>query len=1088
MKVKGSEALILMMIFFGCQTKSDVLFSEVSSKAGITFFNELTYTEEFNPYTYRNFYNGAGVALGDVNNDGLLDVYFTGNIVDNKLFLNKGNWEFEDITESAQVACPGVWSSGATFADVNGDGWLDLYVCKSGKPEGENRHNELFINNGDLTFTEKSKEYGLDVLGLSTHAAFFDYDKDGDLDVYVLTNSIKTIGVGFDLVKDRREIPDPSNGGNKFFRNDDGKYVDITLDAGIYTSDIGFGLGITLGDFNHDSWTDVFISNDFFERDYLYINDKLGGFTESAEEYFKSLSMGSMGADVGDLDNDGKPDLMVTEMLPGTIERKRSKAMFESWDKYQLAVSKGYFHQYPRNALQRNTGEGGFSEVSRLSGLSDTEWSWGALIFDMDNDGLKDIFVSNGIYKDLLDRDYLTFMANDQQVRATLNEKGSVITDLIDMIPSTPISNAAFKNIGQFQFENSSDKWGLGTPSFSNGSAYGDLDNDGDLDLVVNNVNMKSFVYRNETDTAKSRSLRVKLRGEMNTSGVGAKIEAWAGDAFFIRDNYPSRGFQSSVDPVIHLGLGEVVTLDSLKVIWPSGKESFFKDVRTNQTLVVEESEAFNVKQRLELGTNKSWIKPTDFLSNFTHRENNFVDFDRERLLPEMYSNEGPDISVGDLDGDDVPELFFGGAKENAGIVLNSSDGIKELLPPALARDSLSEDVASVIFDANGDGLEDLFVASGGRAFNKTSGAMRDRLYINDGSGQLVKESDRLPRSMNFSSSTVSFADWDNDGDFDLFIGERFHPFYYGQKGGGYILENDGQGYFSDVTNEVASGLTGMGMVTDAKWADIDGDGDSDLVVVGDWMSVRVFKNEDAKLVDRTTEMGLQYSRGWWRSVQVADVDRDGDLDILGGNHGTNSFFISGTKMFLNDFDDNGKVEQIICVPRDRKYYPIADRDELIAQIPSLKKKILYYKDYASMSITDLFSEEKLQECKVFEVDVLASSIFYNEGTQFREMTLPIEAQYAPVYAIEANDLNGDGFVDLIVGGNQYLVKPQFGRYDGLSGLILEGGKDGFSSDRLQFLGIKGQIRDIKFVEILGEKLVVFARNNDKPLIYEVVK
>ena len=507
---------LTLLIFVSCSTEQPKeplpLFVLKDATSGIFFENSLSYDEGFNPYLYRNFYNGGGVAIGDINNDGLEDIYFTGNMVDNKLFLNKGNWQFEDITAQAKVDCPKVWSTGATFADVNGDGWLDLYVCKAGKPEGSNRHNELFINNGDLTFTESSKAYGLDVEGLSVQAAFFDYDKDGDLDVYVLNNSLKSI-IGFELIKDQRNFPDISGNGNKFLRNDDGKYTDITQEAGIYSSKIGFGLGITLGDFNHDNWTDIYISNDFFEKDYLYLNDANGQFTEAMETYFGSISMGSMGADLADLNNDQLTDLMVTEMLPATPDRQKTKTVFESWDKHQLAKQQGYFEQFSRNTLQRNLGEAGFLELGRQAQVSATEWSWGALLFDMDNDGLRDIFISNGIYKDLLDRDYLAYEANEETVKNRINNKEqNVITKLIDAMPSQAVPNAAFHNLGDFNFENATEKWGLSLPSFSNGSAYADLDNDGDLDLVVNNVNMPSFVYENTSDTLTYRSVVLKAK------------------------------------------------------------------------------------------------------------------------------------------------------------------------------------------------------------------------------------------------------------------------------------------------------------------------------------------------------------------------------------------------------------------------------------------------------------------------------------------------------------------------------------------------------------------------------------------------
>ncbi|MEQ9303341.1 MAG: CRTAC1 family protein, partial [Marinoscillum sp.] len=729
--MKKAIYIFVTILLFSC-TKSDLPhFEEVSKQASVNFENTLAYTEEFNPYTYRNFFNGAGVALGDINNDGLLDIFFTGNIVDNKLFLNKGNWEFEDITKKAGVACPDVWSSGATFADINGDGLLDLYVCKSGKPEGANRHNELFINNGDLTFKERSREYGLDVTGLSTHAAFFDYDKDGDLDCYVLTNSIRSIG-GFDLIEGQREKPDEDGGGNKLYRNENGKFVDVTLQSGIYSSKIGFGLGITLSDFNKDGWTDIFISNDFFERDYLYLNQHGTGFKESLETYFKSIAMGSMGADAADLDNDQDPDLFVTEMLPSSVERRRTKAVFESWDKYQLNVNNGYFHQFPRNVLQHNVGDSLFVEVGRFSGVSATDWSWGALIFDADNDGFKDLFVSNGIYKDLLDRDYLTYMANDQKVRQLLEQKGAAIKELIDIMPSQAITNQLFRNKGDFEFENVSEQWGITQTSFSNGSAYGDLDNDGDLDLVVSNVNMPSFVFKNNTDTTKNRSVQVRLRGvEKNRYGVGAKVVAFSGDQTFMIENFPFRGFQSSVDPLVHIGVGTTKKLDSIVVTWARGGMSKETNVPTNN--IIEFTEPASGRGLVSTFNSKPHLKRASITSDFVHVENGFNDFDRDRLLPHMLHNEGPKMALGDINGDGVNEIFVGGAKGQSGQLLTLKGG--KLIPMSddfLDEDKISEDSQALFFDCDGDGDQDLYVASGGRAFSKSSGALRDRLYIND--------------------------------------------------------------------------------------------------------------------------------------------------------------------------------------------------------------------------------------------------------------------------------------------------------------------------------------------------------------------
>ena len=730
MKIK-SLLLLSCFLVCTCSIPSEKQFIDVAFKSGVVFNNDLNYTEELNPYTYRNFYNGGGVAIGDINNDGLQDIYFTGNMVSNKLFLNKGDWQFEDVTDIAGVACEEIWSTGATFVDINADGWLDIYVCKSGPPSGENRHNELFINQQDGTFKEESEKYNLDIEGLSTHAAFFDYDRDGDLDVYVLTNSIRSVGVGQDIVEGRRNIASQDNGGNKLMRNDDGVFTDVTIEAGIFTSDIGYGLGITLGDFNDDNWTDIFISNDFFERDYLYINNQNGGFSEEAENYFSSLSMGSMGADGADLDNDGKPEIMVTEMLPTTMgeneQRQFSNLGINIHSQYLKAITK-----FPRNVLQRNTGNGQFLEVGRLSGVSSSEWSWGTLIFDLNNDGLKDIFISNGIYKDLLDRDYLNYMANAEQIRALIQSEEDAITNLVDIMPSNAVENAVFLNQGGFDFESAAESIGLGGTTFSNGAAYGDLDNDGDLDLVVNNVNMPSSVFKNNLDTATFNSLKIIPKGKgTNTFGVGTKAEVWAAGEYLVNYNYPSKGFESSVEPNLHFGLGEITTLDSVRLTWPDGLTEVRKDLEVKGSLTLKVQQQKSNATPLLSENSKTLVKLSAFAGD--HKENPYVDFDRERLLPFMYSNEGPGVALGDIDNNGSKELFLGAAKNESPSLFRDftdlnfqrSDQVDLYRPD-------NEDVDAEFFDANGDGFEDLYVASGGRAFGKLASMLKDRLYIND--------------------------------------------------------------------------------------------------------------------------------------------------------------------------------------------------------------------------------------------------------------------------------------------------------------------------------------------------------------------
>lgn len=1076
----------LTLILFSCQQENqETLFQKViPTDSGIDFVNQLDYTEELNPYTYRNFFNGGGVALGDINNDGLLDIFFSGNIVSNKLYLNQGDWKFKDITAHAGVADSQFWSTGVTFVDINADGWLDIYVCKSGPPSDDpRRRNSLYINQKDGSFQEEAAKYNLDFSGLATQAAFFDYDKDGDLDCYLLTNSFKSVGIGQEIIRGQREVPSEDNAGNKLLRNDNGQFIDVTLEAGIFTSDIGFGLGITLADYNQDNWPDIFISNDFYEKDYLYINDQDGTFSEESESYFESLSMGSMGADASDLNNDGLPEIMVTEMLPSTLSRKKTKATYESWDKYSLNTSKGYYHQFPRNVLQRNVGNGQFLEIGRLAGVAATEWSWGTLIFDANNDGLNDIFVSNGIYKDLLDRDYLNYMANEEQIRSMIENEEDVITKLIDVMPSKAVVNQLFQNKGNFEFESISESAGLEEPTFSNGSAYGDLDNDGDLDLVINNVNMPAFVYQNNTDSSTNHSLRFKLSSEDtgNTFAIGTMIKAWANNMQFSVSNFPSKGFQSSVDPKVHLGLGSIEEVDSIQIIWPNGTTTRLENIKTNQLVSLEEPEKSELNMEKVPFKNR-FLTQTDPVIDYVHDENLFVDFDRERLLTEMYQNEGPAMAQVDLNGDRIEDFYLGGSRDQAGqIFLSNGSGYESIEQSNFELDKISEDIDAVFFDADQDNDMDLYVVSGGRSYSRSSSALMDRLYLNDGSNNFSKSTLNLPFTNYHSNGTVSAADYDKDGDQDLFIGERFDAFTYGTGGRGFLFKNNGQGQFTDATSETPAFLE-LGMITDSQWSDIDKDGDMDLVVSTDWSSVHLFVNENGSLIKSDQ---IEKIRGWWKKILVEDIDNDGDLDIVVGNHGENSFFQSKTRMYISDFDQNGTKEQIICENIDGKYYPIIDKDELIKQLPSLKKQLVYFEDYADKTINELFPKEVLDQAIVFEVDERRSGIFYNEKGKFSFKELPKEAQYGPVYAIETDDIDGDGFTDLILGGNQYLVKPQFGRYDALKGLILFGSETGFNSQKLEFLNIDGQIRQIKKLTIKDAKKYLFIINNGSLLTYE---
>ena len=1105
-KKKCWVALPIFLIFsllYSCETdKHNLLqtprFSLLNEKeTNIGFVNQVEYTEEYNTYTYRNFYNGAGVGLGDFNNDGLPDIYFCGNIVDNKLYINKGNFVFEDVTDQAGVACHDVWSTGVSIADVNGDGWLDIYVCKSGDPQRGHRYNELFINNADLTFTERAAEYGIADLGLSTHASFFDYDRDGDLDCYLLNNSFQSVSK-YDLKPGQREIRD-TLGGNKLYRNDVGHFVDVSKEAGIYGSKIGFGLGVSVGDVNRDGWLDIYVSNDFFERDYLYLNNKDGTFEESLEDQLRETSLGAMGADIADINNDAYPDIFVTEMTPEGNSRRKTKALFESWENYQNKLKNGYYRQFTRNVLQLNNGNGSFSEIGRLSNVSSTDWSWGALIMDLNNDGFKDIFAANGIFKDLLDRDYLNFYSNPAIMRSMIQTNEKAILTIIDEIPSEKVPNYAFQNNGDLTFTNQSELWGLGIPSFSNGAAYGDLDNDGDLDLVVNNVNMPSFVYRNETQrNPETNFLIVGLKGiEKNTGAIGAGVTLYYDGKMNYQENIPMRGFKSTVDNRLHFGLGASKGIDSLIVNWSDGKCSVIYDVEVNQFLVLDEKKLPGKYIQVQEKQTSPVFQKTDQIKglDFIHKENDFVDFERDKLIFQMFSNEGSKMAVSDVNGDNRDDIYICGSKGSPGalFVQKENASFKKINVPIFEVDSISEDTDCAFFDADNDGDLDLYVTSGGNEFPQSSSALRDRMYINNGKGIFTKSAQMLPVAKYESSSCVEPADFDDDGDVDLFVGIRLHPFSYGVPANGYLLENDGRGNFVNVSNERANGLLKIGMITDMVWADVDNDNDLDMVIVGDWMPIKIFINDNGKFTDESEKLGLANTEGWWNVIEAKDLNNDGNIDFVLGNHGMNSFFKASVtqpvSMFVNDFDLNGSVEQIICTYNGDKSYPVVMKDDLAKQIPSMGRKYEKFEDYKDQTINDIFSEEVLQRAVKLDARYLKSCVMINSGRDsFQLQDLPVEAQLSPIYTILADDFDQDGKCDILLGGNQYRAKPETGIYDASYGHFLEGTENekwqAVSSEVSGFFN-KGEMRDLEILKINGEKIIAVSRNNDTLQFYK---
>lgn len=1064
-----------------------------SSQTGIGFTNELKFDRDFNIYTYRNFYNGGGVSIGDINNDGLPDVFMTANMGSNELYLNKGDLKFEKITESAGVGGNQQWSTGTTMIDVNNDGFLDIYVCNSGDIKGDSKQNELFINNGNNTFTEQAEEFGLADKGYSTHAVFFDYDKDNDLDAYLLNNSYQAIG-SFNLTQKVRGNRDDV-GGDKLLRNDNGVFVDVSEEAGIYGSVIGFGLGVTVGDINNDNWDDIYISNDFFEKDYLYINNQDGTFSETMESYMKSISVASMGADLADINNDGLPDIFVTEMLPSTDRRLKTKTTFEDWDKYQSNLKNGYYHQFTRNMLHINQPNERFVEVGRMCGVEATDWSWGALMVDLDNDGLKDIFVANGIYQDLTDQDFINFIADSDVMASMVKENKVDYQKLIDAIPSERIPNHFFKNNGNLNFSDATEDFGFGMPSHSNGSAYGDLDLDGDLDLIINNVNMPTFVYENKSSDH-THFLQFKLNYKSgNREGIGSKVSIHSkGNAQHV-SYMPMKGFQSSMDHLIHFGLGSGTNIDSVRIVWPDSKVSTLYNPSIDTLLTIDYSKS----SKLPLKTSDNTSMPKLFKNvtelNVKHEENTYVDFDRDRLLFHMTSTLGPDVAVADINNDGLDDILLTQAKGKASQLFyqNKAGEFVENAKVNFSKDIGNEDVRAVVFDVNNDNKKDIFFLSASSELSQESSDIKDRLYINSANGNFDLYNKALGFSKFQNTAALDYADIDNDGDMDLVVAEKLKPSQFGVPCSAYVLRNDGDAGFKNITKENAPELLGKGMYSDIKFADINNDSYPDIVYVGQYLGLTVLLNDgqNSWREDKSLLADLPL-KGWWNTLEVRDLNGDGLMDIVAGNHGTNSRFKASPDkplcLHINDFDKNGSIEQILCRYEGDKSYPLALRHDIFKQLPHLKKKYLKYENYANQTIEDIFSEEERQNMLSLTADNMKTVVLINEGSKFRSLDLPKEVQFSPVHAILMYDFNGDGKLDILMGGNFDDVKPEVGRYDASQGFLLLANASGtydYTSNHISGFEVEGEVRDLEIIEISSKPHVLVARNNDTCLLYE---
>ncbi len=1091
MKYSVASYLIFITVLslFSCSRDKELFSLLPSEKTGIGFINTIPENDTFNIFIHEYIYNGGGVGIGDFNRDGLNDVLFTGNIVDNKLYLNRGNLEFQDVSAEAGIEMPGQWSSGIAVVDINQDGWPDIYITATFREDGRKRRNRLFINQGlneegIPLFKDAAEEWGIADEGHSTNAVFFDYDLDGDLDLYVLTNVM--------IISRTQQLEDRVRDGtsetnDRLYRNNgNGTFTDVSEEAGILTE--GFGLGIAIRDFNNDRYPDVYISNDFITNDVFWMNNGDGTFTNRIAELMKHQSFASMGNDAADFNNDGYTDMFTLDMLPTQQYRVKQMYMGTNYRMDEIIMERGYEPQYMRNMMQVNNAARSFSEISQVAGVEDTDWTWSVLFADYDNDGLNDISFTNGFPRDITDHDFTHF-------RRSLVSSFMDTLEILSHCPTFKSSNYFYKNRGDYRYDEVTDEWGLKRASYSNGAAFADLDNDGDLDFVTNNINDPAFVYENKADKIHDRRhwIKFRLKGEQkNRDGFGARIKIRTSEGVQWHEHNPSRGYISFSDPVIHFGLGTAETIDSLWIFWPTGKSESITGLKADTVYLLDESNAEYRDLALFPRSEKTIFmeEGVPAIQSFIHHDKKFLDFAIQLLMPHRLSQEGPGIAVGDINGDGLEDFFTGNGRGASGIFfLQNSEG--EFIKRSLKDTVDSEDTGVLLFDADNDNDLDLYIVSGSSEFKAHSRNFQDRLYLNDGTGNFHYDPDALPE-IRISGSVVSAADFDRDGDLDLFVGGRQVPQSYPLPEKSLLLLNEG-GKFVDVTEEYCPEMLSLGMVTTALWTDFDQDGWIDLIVTGDWMPVTLFRNNGDGFTNVTARMGMNNTRGWWNSITAVDFDKDGDMDYILGNQGLNNKYgpVEGhpLNVLARDFNNNGVVDNIISSWREGDYYPVHLKNDIDRQIPYFRKKYPEFRNYSLLTTEEIFADEDMEGVYEAEADIFESILIENEnGNRFKWRALPVEAQFAPVNGMVSGDFNRDGEYDILMVGNDHSTELFSGKHDAFIGLVLAGdGRGNFepvSVDKSGFF-IDGDAKAlVNITGAGGGPLYIASQNSDSLKIF----